>query len=165
MPATPALAIGPAGIALIQSFEACGRLRPDGRYSAYPDPASGGAPWTIGWGSTGPDIRAGLVWTRAQCDARFASQLARFAGEVERVLGSAPTGQHQFDALVAFHYNTGAIGRAQLTRDHIAGRYAEAAAGFSQWVHAGGKLIPGLVRRRAAEAALYATADDQDPPV
>jgi GH24 family phage-related lysozyme (muramidase) len=37
---------------------------PDGRFDAYPDPATGGAPWTIGWGSTGPDITKGTVWTK-----------------------------------------------------------------------------------------------------
>jgi len=46
-------AIGPAGIDLIRRFEGCAKRRADGRYEAYPDPATGGAPWTIGWGATG----------------------------------------------------------------------------------------------------------------
>ena len=147
--------IGPAGLALIKRFEGCARLRADGRYDAYPDPGTGGDPWTIGWGATGKGIMRGTVWTRAQCDARLDSDLIRFARDVARALGDAPTSQTQFDALVSFHYNTGAIARATLTRLHKAGRFDAAGAEFGKWVHAGGKRLNGLVRRREAEAALY----------
>jgi lysozyme len=154
-PNVPPSEIGPAGLALIQQFEGCARLRPDGRYEAYPDPGTGSAPWTIGWGATGRGIGPGTVWTRQQCDARLEADLARFAREVDRAVGSAPTSQAQFDALVSFHYNTGAIARATLTRLHKAGEFDAAAAQFGRWVHAGGRRLAGLVRRRQAEAALY----------
>ena len=72
-----------------------------------------------------------------------------------RAIGEAPTSQAQFDALVSFHYNTGAIGRATLTRRHRAGDHAGAAREFARWNRAGGRVLAGLVRRRAAEAALY----------
>ena len=147
--------IGPAGIALIKQFEGCARRRADGSFEAYPDPGTGGAPWTIGWGATGPGITHGTIWTQAQCDARLETDLVRYAAEVSRILGSAPTTQHQFDALVSFHYNTGAIARATLTRLHKAGNFTGAEAEFGKWVHAGGKRLNGLIRRRAAEAALY----------
>ena len=62
----------------------------------------------------------------------------------------------QFDAMVAFHYNTGAIARARLTRLHVAGDYSGAKAAFADWTRSGDTVLPGLVRRRAAEAALYA---------
>ena len=149
-------AIGPAGIALIKRFEGCARQRRDGQFAAYPDPGTGGAPWTIGWGATGKGIARGTVWSQARCDARLEVDLVRFALEVTRALGGAPTSQNQFDALVSFHYNTGAIAKATLTRLHRAGRFAEAADEFGKWVNAGGKRLPGLVRRRSAEAALYA---------
>lgn len=148
--------IGPNGLDLIKRFEGCARLRADGRFDAYPDPGTGGDPWTIGWGATGKGIRRGTVWTQAQCDARLEADLARFSADVARALGDCPTSQHQFDALVSFHYNTGAIARATLTKLHKAGRFAEAQAEFGKWVHAGGKRLNGLVRRRAAEASLYA---------
>jgi hypothetical protein len=45
---------GPECIALVKRFEGCARARPDGLVAAYPDPGTGGAPWTIGWGATGP---------------------------------------------------------------------------------------------------------------
>lgn len=154
-PAHSPQAIGPEGIALIKRFEGCARKRPDGMIEAYPDPGTGGAPWTIGWGATGPGIGPGTVWTQAQCDARLESDLARYAGEVARAIRAAPTTQAQFDALVSFHYNTGAIARATLTELHRAGKFAEAAAEFGKWVRAGGRVMPGLVKRRAAEAELY----------
>lgn len=162
---TPLRRVGPAGIALIKQFEGCARLRPDGRYDAYPDPGTGGAPWTIGWGATGPGIGPGTIWTQAQCDARLEDDLVRYAADVSAALGEAPTSQNQFDALVSFHYNTGAIGRATLTRRHIAGDHAAAAAEFARWNRAGGRVMRGLVRRRAAEAELYLNPKQQAAPV
>ena len=51
--------LGSAGLELIKAFESCARLRGDGRFEAYPDPGTGGAPWTIGWGATGKGIGPG----------------------------------------------------------------------------------------------------------
>lgn len=147
--------ISPEGVALIKRFEGCARRRPDGMIEAYPDPGTGAEPWTIGWGATGDGINAGTIWTQAQCDDRLAADLARYAAEVARVLGDAPTSQAQFDALVSFHYNTGAIGRATLTRKHRKGDWEGALAEFTRWNRAGGRVLQGLKRRRAAEAALY----------
>lgn len=149
------LAIGGDGVALIKRFEGCAKLRKDGRVEAYPDPGTGNDPWTIGWGATGPGIGQGTVWTQDQCDARLEADLERYGAEVAAKLGNAPTTQAQFDALVSFHYNTGAIGRATLTRKHIAGDYAGAAREFDRWCYAGGRVMRGLARRREAEAALY----------
>lgn len=155
----PARSVGPAGVALIKRFESCARPLADGRFAAYPDPGSNsGGPWTIGWGSTGPEIGPGTVWTQAECDARFARDLQRYAGEVAEAIGHAPAAQHQFDALVSFHYNTGAIRRATLIRRHVAGDYAGAKNEFAKWVYNDGRKMAGLVRRRAAEAALYGGA-------
>lgn len=147
--------IGPAGIALIKRFEGCARRRADGRFEAYPDPGTGSDPWTIGWGATGKGIAPGVIWTQTECDARLERDLVRYARDVARTLGDCPTSQSQFDALVSFHYNTGAIAKATLTKLHKAGDFAAAAAEFGKWVHAGGKRLNGLVRRRAEEAALY----------
>lgn len=151
----PVQEIGPEGIALIKRFEGCAKQRRDGLVEAYPDPGTGGAPWTIGWGATGPGIERGTVWTQAQCDERLAADLKRYAADVARALGDAPVSQAQFDALVSFHYNTGAIARATLTKLHKAGNFLEARREFGKWVNAGGRVLPGLVKRRAAEAALY----------
>ncbi|MGX7896907.1 lysozyme [Tsuneonella sp. HG222] len=154
-------AVGPEGLALIKRFEGCHKVLPNGAIEAYPDPGPSGLPMTVGWGSTkgldGKPIPLGTLFTRAQVDQLFERDTAKYAGEVALALGSslAGTSQAQFDALVSFHYNTGAIGRATLTKLHRAGRFAEAAAEFARWNKAGGKVLRGLVRRRAAEEALY----------
>jgi|TARA_R110002012_G_scaffold68932_1_gene178733 lysozyme len=150
-----ARSMGPQGLALIRQFEGCARLRPDGMVEAYPDPGTGGEPWTIGWGATGSGIGPGTVWTQQRCDARLESDVARHARDVAFALGDAPTTQAQFDALVSFHYNTGAIARSTLLRRHLAGDYRAAAEEFARWNRAGGRVLKGLVRRRAAEARLY----------
>lgn len=140
--------IGPDGIVLIKRFEGC-------RLAAYPDPGSGGDPWTIGWGATGAGIGPGIRWTQEQADARLESDLVKYALDVSKAIGDAPTSQQQFDALVSFHYNTGAIGRATLTKKHKAGDFVGALAEFKKWNRAGGRVLAGLARRRAAEAELY----------
>ena len=151
----PGRRIGPDGVALIKQFEGCARKRPDGLFEAYPDPATGAAPWTIGWGATGAGIAPGVCWTQEECDARLANDLAGYADEVSDALGAAPTTQSQFDALVSFHYNTGAIRRATLTHKHILGDFAGATGEYSRWVYANGIAMRGLKRRRRAEARLY----------
>lgn len=151
-------ALGSAGRALIQKWEGCAKRRGDGLFEAYPDPGSkDGRPWTIGWGSTGPDITRGTVWTQAQCDARFDREIVRYVQEVIAAIEGAATSSRQFDALVSFHYNTGAIAKATLTKLHRQGQFAEAAAQFGKWIYNDGKVLEGLKRRRAEEAALYAS--------
>ena len=142
---------------LIQQFEGCAKRRPDGSFEAYPDPGTGGDPWTIGWGSTGADIRRGTVWTQQQCDERFSEHLAEFANKVSALLGNAPTTQSQFDAMVSFAYNVGVgnLASSTLLRKHKAGDFKGAAAEFARWNKAAGRVLPGLTRRRAAESALY----------
>ena len=153
--------VGTEGIALIKRFEGCAKRRADGAFEAYPDPGTGGEPWTIGWGATGRDhvhggrIANGTVWSAAECDARLESDLARYAAEVAAAIGDAPTSQRQFDAMVSFHYNTGAIARATLTKKHRAGDHEGASLEFARWRFAGGRVMRGLEKRRAAESSLY----------
>ncbi|MDX1704823.1 MAG: lysozyme [Altererythrobacter ishigakiensis] len=148
---------GTQALELIKRFEGCASLRADGLVEAYPDPGTGGAPWTIGWGATGVGIGPETVWTQAQCDARLAQDVARHAKDVAAALGDIPTSQAQFDALVSFHYNTGAIHRATLTAKHRQGDYAGVGEEFARWNKAGGRVLKGLIRRRQAEARVYAS--------
>ncbi len=133
--------------ALIQSFEQC-------RLTAYL-PTPNDRP-TIGWGATGEDIHLGMTWARSQCDARFAADLAAFARGVSATLIGETT-QRQFDALVSLAYNIGlgAFKASALLRLHNTGDVDAAAAQFAAWTSQAGKTLPGLVRRRAAEAAMY----------
>jgi GH24 family phage-related lysozyme (muramidase) len=157
-PAVPARLLGTAGASLIKKWEGCARRLADGTFAAYPDPGSAdGHPWTIGWGSTGTDVCKGVVWTQAQCDARFDLEIVRYVQAVAAFLGSAPTTQNQFDALVSFHYNTGAIRTSTLGKLHKLGRFAAARAQFGKWINNDGKPMNGLKARRADEAKLYGT--------
>jgi lysozyme len=155
--AAPELHPSPAAVALIQSFEGCERKQADGSLRAYPDPGTGGEPWTIGWGSTGADIHSTTTWSRAQADARFRDDLERFGAKVSALLGGVATSQNEYDALCSFAYNVGlhALEASTLLKLHKAGKKDEAAEQFGHWVNAGGKPMAGLVRRRAAEADLY----------
>lgn len=151
--------LGPAGRTLIKKWEGCAKKRKDGTFEAYPDPGSvDGKPWTIGWGSTGPDVRKGVVWTQAQCDARFDVEIQKYVKEVAAFIGAAPTTQSQFDALVSFHYNTGSIAKSGLGRLHKAGNFAAARGEFGKWIYNDKKPMNGLKSRRADEAALYGAA-------
>ena len=142
-----------AGIHLIKRFEGL-ELR------AYPDPGTGGKPWTIGIGTTvypsGQAVKAGDVITEAQAEEYLRHDLARFEAAVNKLTGGVVT-QGQFDALVSWFYNVGtdAARHSTLLRLHNEGEYAAAANQFAKWVLAGGKKLTGLVRRRAAEAQLY----------
>lgn len=137
------------GIAVLKYFEDC-------HLKAYPDPATGGAPWTIGWGHTGPEVKRGLVWTQNQADDALVADLARF----ERAVSAAvhvPLNQGQFDALVSFTYNLGEgnLKSSTLLKMVNAGNFAGAAEQFKRWNKANGKTMRGLTRRRAAEQCLF----------
>jgi GH24 family phage-related lysozyme (muramidase) len=90
----------------------------------------------------------------------FNDYLLGLAREVGRAIAGAPTSQPQFDALVSFAYNLGAtaLGRSTLLALNRAGNFTGAAAQFARWNRQGKIALPGLSRRRAAEAALYRTA-------
>ena len=137
--------IGPKGLALIKSSEGL-------RLKAYRCPAD--VP-TIGYGSTGAHVRMGMTITEAEADALLRKDLERFERGVAEMAGEMTPGQ--FSALVSFAFNVGleALRKSTLLRKHMAGDHAGAAAEFGKWVNAGGKKLPGLVTRRAAEAALY----------
>ena len=137
----------PACIALIQSFEQC-------RLAAYM-PTPNDRP-TIGWGTTGADIKMGMTWTQAECDQRFAADLDKFAQGVSAAL-TGETSQHQYDAMVSLAYNLGigAFKASTLLRRHNAGEFDAADAQFAVWNKQAGKVLAGLTRRRAAEAAMY----------
>jgi lysozyme len=143
--------------AIIQRFEGFAKVRDDGMVEAYPDPASGGDPWTIGAGLTGDNITEGTVWTREQCGQELALRIADVGAKVDRAIGSAATTQNEFDALTSFAFNLGlgALLSSTLFQKHRQGDYAGAGAEFGKWIHGGGRVMPGLVRRRAAEAQLY----------
>lgn len=144
----------PAALAILRGAESC-------RLFAYPDPGSGGAPWTIGWGATGPDIHAGQRWTQAQADSRLMQDLGHVVVQMTLACGATPSTGNQFGALCSLAYNIGFANflGSSVLRFHHAGDHHQAAAAFAGWNRGSGRVLPGLVRRRAAEAALYLTPD------
>ena len=111
---------------------------------------------TIGYGHTGPDVTAGKTITQAAAEQLLTADL-RWA---EEAVNAALPGinQNQFDALVSFVYNVGAgaFKSSTLLRKAKANANDPAIrAEFAKWRNGGGKVLPGLVKRRAAEAELY----------
>ncbi len=117
---------------------------------------------TIGYGHTGTDVYPGEVITKEAADALAAKDIDRFAAQVERLLGgaiSAATSDNEFGAMVSLAYNIGigAFAHSTVMRRHMFGDKPGAAAAFAMWNRAGGKVLPGLVRRRLEESRLYLT--------
>jgi lysozyme len=149
------MTIGAKGIALIKHFESCMKAVPGG-FQAYLDPIR---VLTIGWGHTndnGRQFDANSIWTQAECDTEFLNDMAIFE-KAANSLVTVPLNQGEFDALVSFTFNVGAgnLKSSTLLRKLNAGDFAGAAQEFPRWNKAGGEVLPGLVKRRAAEALLF----------
>ena len=135
------------GIELIKRHEGL-------RLKAYKCPAG---VWTIGYGHTGKDTYEGLEITPGSANELLTLDLERFEKAVNRLVESA-INQQQFDALVSFAFNLGegALKNSTLLKRINANPIDATISGeFSKWVNAGGKPLPGLVRRRKEEADLY----------
>tara|TARA_R110000868_G_scaffold139682_1_gene354715 strand:+ start:536 stop:1003 length:468 start_codon:yes stop_codon:yes gene_type:complete len=151
--------ISHAGIELIKRFESI-------RLKAYPDPKTGGDPWTVGWGATGSGIGPDTIWTQAQCDMRLLDDIA----EREKVIAKKvlTTTQGQFDAWVSILFNVGhgsprrdgvielKDGRpSTLLRKFNEGDIPGAEEQWLKWVSPGSSVTKGLTRRRQAELELF----------
>ncbi len=140
--------LGALGTWLIHDFEKL-------RRSAYQDEAG---IWTLGWGHT-RGVKQGDVCTTAQADTWFAEDTQEAVSAINRGV-SVPLTQNQFDALVSFTFNVGvyAVENSTLLRVLNAENYSGAADQFARWVRSGGHVSVGLIRRRAAEKALFLQA-------
>lgn len=140
--------ISETGLALIRQFEGFSA-------KAYPDPAHGWKVPTIGYGTTA-GVKMGDTITKDRAEELLREDVRRFEAQVLRLV-KVPLTQGQHDALVSFVYNLGAgnLSNSTLLRLLNAGDYAGAAAQFDRWVYASGKKLAGLVKRRAAERALF----------
>ena len=114
---------------------------------------------TIGYGHT-RGVRPGQVITRREAELLLSADLEPIERHLTTDLGEDGVLQCQFDALCSFCFNLGigAYMKSTLRKYVKAGRDADAGREFAKWVHAGGRVLPGLVRRRRAEAELYAQA-------
>lgn len=166
--------LGHEGTAVCHYFEQL-------RLEAYPDPGSprakamragkppseyrklNGAPWTIGWGDTGPDVVEGLKITTEEAGQRFARRMALEFEPAVRKAVKVPLNQRQFDALVSIFYNAGvaALTSSTLVRLLNMGDFAGAAGQFWRWNMSGGVRMKGLDRRREAERLVFLGGDAQ----
>ena len=135
-----------AGIAMTKRFEGL-------RLEAYEDCAG---VCTIGYGHTGKDVHPGRTITEGEADELLNQDLGAAGYAVCRAV-SVALSQSQFDALVDFCFNLGEqrLLSSTLLRYLNAGNFASAESQFEIWVHAGGKVQPGLVSRRKAEADMF----------
>ena len=149
-----------AGANLIKHFEGC--LEPHGgQFKAYKCPAN---VLTIGWGHTnhhGRKFDAATKWTSKECDAAFLEDMQGFESAVRRLV-KVPLTSYQYDALVSFCYNCGEgnLAKSTLLKKVNNKEFEAAAQEFKKWNKGGGKVLPGLTRRRASEALLFQNISD-----
>lgn len=149
---------------LVQEFESCQLL-------AYPDPETGGDPWTIGWGSThyanGQSVQKGDTISQSQADFLLEMRLqADNQALASRITGYGKLSVNQRAALLSFTYNCGtgwfgSSGFTTLTKHLQQGlqvdrsELAKVPAALMLYVNPGGPSEAGLRRRRKAEGALW----------
>lgn len=131
--------------AFIKSFETL-------ELATYDD---GAGVLTIGWGHTS-GVQPGMKITRTQAEDWFRADLGVAEGVV-RLFVKVPLAQHEYDALVSFIFNVGGgnFGKSTMRTCLNELRYEDAADEFPKWRLAGGKVMRGLVRRRAAEKLIF----------
>lgn len=141
-----------AGIALIKSFESCSAI-------AYPDPGTGGEPYTIGYGHT-EGVKPGEFWSQEHAEEILKQDLASFCARVRGLLDGVELNDNKFSALVSFAFNCGIhnLASSTLLKKVMSCEYQEAANEFLKWNKANGKPLSGLLRRRSAERELFLQA-------
>jgi lysozyme len=142
-----------SAVALVKQSEGC-------ELCAYPDPATRAEPWTIGYGATGRGITKGTVWTQTQAESDLLKRITDIGARIDALVKVALTA-NQKAAIADFVYNVGApqFAASTLLRLLNAGDYAGAGNQFERWTLANGHVLPGLVKRRRAERALFLKPD------
>ena len=143
-------------LGIIRKFEGC-------RLKAYPDPGTGGEPWTIGYGNTyyedGSKVKQYDVITQDRADLLLRITVIAFHDMVKEIVPATLT-DNQLAALISFTYNvgTGNLKKSTLLKKVQANPNDKAIAiEFMRWTRAAGKVLEGLKRRRAKEAEIYFT--------
>ena len=120
-------------------------------HSTYKDPIG---IVTVCTGHTGPELRMGQRYTKEQCETMLYGDLLKHADALNCI--KTPLADNQKAAFLSFAFNvgSGAFCKSTLARKANAGDLMGACAELSRWVMAGGRELPGLVKRRAAERQL-----------
>lgn len=144
-----------AGVAAVLAIAAPLVAKWEGlRYRAYPDPATGGAPWTACYGTT-RGVKPGDVFTKEQCDDLLRQDMADADATVRRCI-PVPMLRHVEAALVSAVFNIGpaVVCGSTLQRKAMANDWPGACAELSRWDRAAGRQMRGLTLRRADERKL-----------
>lgn len=146
----PGMFPGRACIQLITHYESCS-------LTAYPDPGTGGDPWTIGFGDTGPDVVEGLTISYHDAVLRLVHRLNDEFVPAVHDMARMPLTQQMFDALVDFAYNCGTYNLASSTLLRLLNDldYGGASNEFGKWINSGGHPMKGLERRREADRLVF----------
>ena len=110
--------------------------------------------WTIGYGATGPGIGPGLIWTQQQAEARLLADARRFLDGTRRLCPDLEGNALAAVADFSFNLGLGRLRASTLRRRLNDGDMDGARTELAKWVRGGGRILPGLVARRAAEIAL-----------
>lgn len=147
-----------AALKLIKEFEGC-------HLSAYPDPLSGGEPWTIGYGTThypdGSKVKRGDKITVVEAQQLLADEVDRMAAKLAATVPHwAEMSEGQQGALLSFAYNLGsgfygASGFETISRRLREKDWARVPAALELYRNPGSKVEAGLLRRRRAEGTLW----------
>lgn len=140
--------ISKTGLDLVKSFE--GR-----RLTAYKCPAG---VWTIGYGHTGKvdgkSINSGMKITSSKATELLKEDMAKFEKHVEGFRNKYDWNQNQFDAMVSFAFNVGSINQLTNNGKRTIKEISDKIPAYNK---GGGKVLPGLTRRRRAEQDLFNT--------
>lgn len=143
--------------ALIKPFEGCARFISKEEVKAYPDPGTKGHPWTIGYGSTGPEINSGTVWSIQRCEQELNHHIDYFMSGLFRMSPSLKTeNPKRIAGVLSWVYNCG-LGNYRIStfKKRIDSKdWAGAAKECLKWNKAAGRVLPGLTKRRTAEAMM-----------
>lgn len=144
------------GIDLIKEFEGF-------KSKAYLCPAG---IWTIGYGTTriGKNaVKRGMICTREEAENWLKQDVIVFLNGLESAINSSiKLNQNQTDSLVSFVYNIGLgnFKKSTMLKYINDGFFVLAQNEFKRWNKGGGKVLPGLVARRAKEAELFSSLED-----
>ena len=111
--------------------------------------------WTIGWGHT-KGVKEGDTITASEAEQLLVEDLRAIADDLNRLV-NVPVSEGQYIALLSLAFNVGAtaVKKSKLLFKLNHGDVSGAASEFDDWVYANGRQVEGLVRRRAAEKALF----------
>lgn len=159
-PANQYTTISKNGLDIIKTGEGLAKKIGNNQVQAYPDPRTGGAPWTIGYGTTqinGKAVEPGQIITIAQAEQIFLDQIKKtYLPGVTSALRAVVT-QSMIDACVSLAYNIGVGGfrKSSICSNVNRGDYQAAANSFLSYNTAKGQVLPGLTKRRQEESQLF----------